>query len=219
MFIEQTEEEYRAAQDALISQISSWEETLLQEQEEQVSLEEEGETQEEEQVAEEQTTPPVVDEDAIRKQIEKEMKKKYISQVSIKDKEAKRLQEELNILKQWFSDDGWLDVVDKLIEAKIAQKEIKQLEEIEKKSFLNEYKEANAFLNEIEEIKADFPNMSWERAYQNWKLDNPERAGSKKSNNTPLSGTVPSSVSSVKATDAMSNDELRAAAMKELLGM
>ncbi|MCI0500340.1 MAG: hypothetical protein L0Y61_01160, partial [Epsilonproteobacteria bacterium] len=155
--------DYQAAQEEILSNLDNdteikteTEETVVQQEQEVDNFEEETE--------ELPTQTPTINEEELRKQIEKDLKKKYLSQVSMKAKEADRYRQELEVIKNNFDEDS-LTTVEKVVEAKLYEQELNRLEKVEFNNFLKLNPEAKQNLADIQEIKNDFPNMSWERAY------------------------------------------------------
>lgn len=212
-----SETEYQEQQAALINsfveQPSEQEEELIIPQEEN----EEENFEEEEGEDEQETVVNTVDEDILKRQIEKDLKKKYLSQVSIKAKEADRYKQELDLMKQSFDPES-LTTVEKVVEAKMYEKELARLAEVEYKNFLKANPDAKNVMEWVKEIKDDFPSMSWERAYKNYLIDNdlPIVTNTKTNTTSSLHWSIPSKVANPPKFDWMTENEQRQRAMAEM---
>lgn len=135
---------------------------------------------------EEETLDPkeeVIEDDkvseALKKQ-ERELKKKYLSTISkLKNEATKKshTDEAIETLKSKGYDDEQINVLTKLSNSIVTDSRIKDIEEAEKKSFLSENKSlSRTEIEEIEEIKATFPDMAWESARNLYLAENaPEK--------------------------------------------
>lgn len=145
---------------------------------------------------EELETETVKSEAQIRKEVERELKKKYLSQVNKKDKELQATKEQLDSLKAAWYDDDSIEAVRKIVKAELMQESMTKLEITEKNNFIKKFNPDKTELKQVEEIKADFPSMSWEAArkfyYANEK---PEALIKPKSPNLWISWDVPKEIS------------------------
>lgn len=94
---------------------------------------------------------------------ERELKKKYLSQVSKKDKELKDLQAKLEEIKSTKPQEEF-EAIEKIVENKLLEKEKARIEEKEKNSLFKNNPNLETHRTEIEAIKADYPTMSWDAA-------------------------------------------------------
>ncbi len=135
-------------------------------------------------------------EQEVRKELEKEYKKKYYSKINQEQQKLHEAQKELEELKttKWYSDDD-IEAIRKIASVENQKVEISRTEQIEKTNFLNNFKPNAEDLVWIEEIKADFPNMSWEYARKVYLADkNPEALVKTKSPNLQVSWDTPKSI-------------------------
>jgi exonuclease VII large subunit len=94
---------------------------------------------------------------------EKELKKKYLSQVNKKDKELKELQVQLEELKKGKPIED-LETIEKIVQSKILEAERIRIDEKEKNSLFRSNPDLETYRNSIEQIKKEYPTMSWEAA-------------------------------------------------------
>lgn len=103
---------------------------------------------------------------------EKELKKRYLSEISRlkKDNDSRKngMQEKLS---QYDSDS--LSAIEELVEVKLQDKAIRELEAKEERNFFKKNEEAGSIRSEIEAIREEIPGISWESAYKLYKADNP----------------------------------------------
>lgn len=117
--------------------------------------------------------------EALKKQ-ERELKKKYLSTISkLQNQTVKKshTDDAIETLKSQGFPDEQIEVLKKLSSSIVTDSRIKDIEEAEKKSFLSENKTlTRKELEEIEDIKATFPDMAWESARNLYLAENaPEK--------------------------------------------
>ena len=135
--------------------------------------------------------PKTKTEDEIRKEVEREMKHKYLSQVSIKSREADEAKAKLAELEQERDEKKYLydngeataeDYIESMVEAKLQKQEISkqerkinELNDYEKQDFISKNADAKTYLSKLDEIKNDNPNLSWHAVNTLYlALNNPE---------------------------------------------
>lgn len=171
--------------------------------------------------------PKVKTEEEIRKEVERELKHKYLSQVSIKAKEVQTLKDELaqkeldrNTKKQQWTD--WEieaeDYIESITDAKIQKQEINkqekqilELDNYEKQEFIKNNSDAKSYLEELDKIKSDNPNLSWNATNTLYLALNNPQALIPKTTNLDLWWTAPKSVFNPEIT----LEDLRKQAMEE----
>lgn len=121
---------------------------------------------------------------ALKKQ-ERELKKKYLSQISIlKSKPIQKSQtdEVIETLKANGYDDEQINVLTKLSSAQITDFRIQEIEKQERKTFISSNSDlSRSEIDEIDDIKTSFPDMAWESAKKLYFAENaPERLGTSK---------------------------------------
>ena len=122
-------------------------------------------------------TAPTIDEikQEARIQADREAKRKYLSQVNQAKQAAKEADERANTLLEGYEPEQ-LEAIKSIVQREAAAKDISRLEELERSTFIKEHNPAKDELAGIEEVKNDFPNMSWEYARKVYLADtNPEK--------------------------------------------
>lgn len=127
--------------------------------------------------------------DAI-KQTERKLKKKYLSQVSKKDKQVKQLEAKLAQLREWYDSDE-LEVIDSMVEKKIAERDRLIQEKREETMFFNKNPDAQKFKEDLKDLKNKSPELSWDFIYKWYTWMNSEKTPKAAPQNKSVTGWLP----------------------------
>ena len=150
----------------------------------------------------------------IRKEVEKEMKKKYYSKLNKEQRKLQETENEVLALKNKFGyDDEQVEAIRKIARAETQVQETNRIEKIEKNNFIKKFNPSAKEFSQIEEIKKDLPQISWEYARKLYLADNnPEALIKKKSPNLSAIWWVPKEIVNKPLSD---RDELYKQAVEE----
>lgn len=154
-----------------------------------------------------------IDIDEERAKIEKEMRKKYLSQVSKKDKELKEALERIETLKGNY-DESSLDDIEAILDYKLAKKERASLAEKEEKIFYSNNPEAKSYKEDIDAIIDKNPSLSYEFVYNGLLGVNGKGQNTQSSQNLNIGGQPPKAINNPQQD--YTKEELYAMAEKEL---
>lgn len=205
-------ENIESLKEQALAELSSWNDNVEEttentnneeniETEENVEIEQEEEEIEdivEEQEEEEIEEKPIDREELkkeVTKEVERELKKKYYSKLNKEQKKLAEAQAEIDSLKsQWLSDEQ-LDTIKKVVKAETQNIQVSKIEKTEKANFIKNNNPSADELKKIEEIKNDFPQMSWDYAQKLYYAEHkPEALIKKKSPNLSIIWGTPKSI-------------------------
>jgi hypothetical protein len=141
-------------------------------------------------------------EDDIRKEVERQAKRKYLSQINQLKKQLEEKQAVALETKAKYQN-GEADDIEAIVEAKIAEREFSETEKAEKKETFYSNPAFKEFEAEISDIKENQPNLSWKESALLWAAMNKPELLVKPKAKTTIKGDLPKSATSEKpATEA-----------------